>query len=147
MYTGKFLKLGVRFKLIWSPIAWSLVRYGINFGQPILNQGAAMVSIYTDGSVLISHGGVEMGQGLHTKVCQIAAQVLGVPVGLVHITDTATDRVPNSSPSAASVSTDLYGGAVLKACKELRARLAPFVTGEPSRQWKVRRVVVWEAGH
>ncbi len=113
-------------------------RYGINFGAPFLSQGAALVIIYSDGSILISHGGVEMGQGLHTKVCQIAAQVLQVPVALVHVDETATDRVPNTSATAASVSTDLYGGAVLKACKELRHRLQPFLVGDPAPAWKVR---------
>ena len=91
-----------------------------------------------DGSVLVTHGGVEIGQGLHTKVCQIAAQVLGIPVDRVHIEETATDRVPNSSPTAASASTDLYGGAVKLACDELAARLKPYWDVEPKPKWEVR---------
>ncbi len=71
-------------------------------------------------------------------VLQVAAQVLGVPVGRVTIDDTATDKVPNSSPSAASVSTDLYGGAVRAACEELKARLKPFLEAEPAPTWEVR---------
>lgn len=67
--------------------------------------------IYTDGTVLVTHGGVEMGQGLHTKVAQVAAASLGLPLGAIYIAETATDKVPNASPTAASASSDLYGGA------------------------------------
>ena len=67
--------------------------------------------IYTDGTVLVTHGGVEMGQGLHTKMAQIAAGSLGLPLSAVYIAETATDKVPNASPTAASASSDIYGGA------------------------------------
>ena len=67
--------------------------------------------IYTDGTVLVTHGGVEMGQGLHTKMAQIAAQSLGLPLNAVYIAETATDKVPNASSTAASASSDIYGGA------------------------------------
>ena len=67
--------------------------------------------VYTDGTCLVSHGGVEMGQGLHTKVAQIAAQELGIPLADVFIAETATDKVANASPTAASASSDLYGSA------------------------------------
>ena len=101
-------------------------KFGISFTTKFLNQAGALVHVYTDGSVLITHGGVEMGQGLHTKVCQVAAHSLGVPLAKCFIAETSTDKVPNSSPSAASASSDLYGMAVLKACEELKARLAPY---------------------
>ena len=68
--------------------------------------------VYTDGSVLVSHGGVEMGQGLHTKMSQVAARALGVPVERVHIGEMATTSVANASPTAASFSADLYGMAI-----------------------------------
>ena len=68
------------------------VCYGINFGC-FMDQGAALVMVYIDGSVLVTHGGVEMGQGLHTKMQQVAAQTLGVPVSLIHVEETATDKV------------------------------------------------------
>jgi xanthine dehydrogenase molybdopterin-binding subunit B len=100
-------------------------KYGVSFGWKVLNQGAALVHVYMDGSVLVSVGGVEMGQGLHTKLRQIAAQALGMPVSLVHVTETSTDKVPNASATAASSSTDIYGGAVADACAQLNARLAP----------------------
>lgn len=79
----------------------------------ILNQGGALVLVYTDGSVLVSCGGIEMGQGLHTKMIQVASRVLGISVEKIHISETATDKVPNTSPTAASSGSDLNGMAVL----------------------------------
>jgi xanthine dehydrogenase molybdopterin-binding subunit B len=75
---------------------------------------------------LVTHGGVEMGQGLHTKMAQVAAHELGVPVSKVFIAETSTDKVPNSSPTAGSASTDLYGMAVLDACRQINERLKPY---------------------
>ena len=74
-------------------------------------QAGALVHIYTDGTVLLTHGGVEMGQGLHTKMAQICAHTLGLPLSSVYIAETATDKVPNASATAASASSDIYGGA------------------------------------
>ena len=68
--------------------------------------------IYTDGTVLISHGGVEMGQGLHTKMIQVASRALRIPQEKIHITETDSSKVPNTSPTAASSSSDLYGVAI-----------------------------------
>ena len=84
------------------------------------------MNLYTDGTALVTHGGVEMGQGLHTKMAQVAAQELGIPLKNIFIAETSTDKVPNTSPTAASASSDIYGGAVLDACQQLRGRLAPF---------------------
>ena len=91
-------------------------KYGIAFGLKHLNQAGALVHIYTDGSILLTHGGVEIGQGLHTKMIQVCAHCLGVPAERVHILDTSTTTVANSSPTAASASTDLYGMAVKVLC-------------------------------
>ncbi|CDF38784.1 unnamed protein product [Chondrus crispus] len=100
--------------------------FGISFSFRALNQAGALVHIYHgDGSVLISHGGVEMGQGLHTKMCQVAATELQLPLEMIFISETATDKVPNASPTAASYSSDLYGMAVRNACQELNRNLAP----------------------
>ncbi len=90
-----------------------------------------------DGTVLVTHGGTEMGQGLHTKIIQIAARALGVPVAKVHISETSTDKVPNTAPTAASVSSDLNGMAVLNACNELVKRLAPVRAAiGPQASWE-----------
>ncbi|KAL0052613.1 hypothetical protein WJX82_004790 [Trebouxia sp. C0006] len=106
-------------------------KFGISFTTKFLNQGAALVHIYTDGTVLVTHGGVEMGQGLHTKVAQVAAADLGIPLSSVYIAETATDKVPNSSPTAASASSDMYGSAAADACAQLNARLKPYREQRP----------------
>ncbi|WP_333742768.1 xanthine dehydrogenase molybdopterin binding subunit [Streptomyces ardesiacus] len=99
------------------------VKFGISFNLTAFNQGGALVLIYRDGSVLINHGGTEMGQGLHTKMLQVAATTLGIPLHKVRLAPTRTDKVPNTSATAASSGADLNGGAVKNACEQLRARL------------------------
>jgi xanthine dehydrogenase/oxidase len=101
-------------------------KFGISFTAIFLNQAGALVHIYHDGSILLSHGGTEMGQGLHTKMCMIAAQELGVPLEAVHISETKTDSVANTSSTAASASSDLNGMAVKNACDQLNERLQPY---------------------
>ncbi|HRG17432.1 MAG TPA: molybdopterin-dependent oxidoreductase, partial [Pseudomonadota bacterium] len=81
--------------------------------------------VYTDGSVQLNHGGTEMGQGLHTKMLAVAAQTLGVSVARIRIMPTSTDKVPNTSATAASSGSDLNGQAVKAACETLLARMAP----------------------
>jgi xanthine dehydrogenase large subunit len=112
-------------------IAITPVKFGISFTADFYNQGGALVLIYRDGSVQVNHGGAEMGQGLHTKIRQIAAEGLGVPLDSIRIMPTSTDKVPNTSPSAASASTDLNGAAVADACAQLRERLAPIAAEMP----------------
>ena len=107
-------------------------KYGINFTAKFMNQGGALVHVYTDGTVLVSHGGTEMGQGLHTKVCQVAARAFGVPLRAVHVAETATNAVANSQPTAGSVSNDLYCMATLDACRQILARLEPLRLKAPS---------------
>jgi len=106
-------------------ISLDISKFGINFTAKFYNQGGALVLIYTDGTVLVSHGGTEMGQGLHTKMVQVAAQAFGISHSLVHVEESQTNCVPNASPTAASMSTDLYGMAVLNACEQIRDRLKP----------------------
>lgn len=101
-------------------------KFGISYTALFLNQAGALVHIYHDGSVLVAHGGTEMGQGLHTKMTQIAAQALQVPLANVFISETATNTVANASPTAASASSDLNGFAVYNACEQLNERLAPY---------------------
>ena len=101
-------------------------KFGINFTAKFLNQAGALVHIYTDGTVLVTHGGTEMGQGLHTKMIQIAARALGISIDRIHIAESSTSTVPNASPTAASASSDMYGMAVLNACEQLQERLEPY---------------------
>ncbi|CAG9938791.1 unnamed protein product [Clonostachys rosea f. rosea IK726] len=101
-------------------------KFGISFTALFLNQAGALVHIYHDGSILVAHGGTEMGQGLHTKMVQVAAQALRVPIETVHISETATNTVANASSTAASASSDLNGYAIYNACKQLNERLAPY---------------------
>ena len=107
-------------------IALIPTKFGISFTAIFLNQAGALVHIYHDGSILLSHGGTEMGQGLHTKMCMIAAQELNVPLESVYISETKTDSVANTSATAASASSDLNGMAVKNACEQLNARLQPY---------------------
>ncbi len=106
-------------------LAITPVKFGISFTATFFNQAGALVLIYRDGSVQVNHGGTEMGQGLHTKIRQIAADALGLPVDSVRIMPTRTDKVPNTSATAASAGTDLNGAAVLDACGQLLQRLTP----------------------
>ncbi len=121
----------------WRKKGISLVNtmYGIAFPIKFFNQGGALVHIYLDGSVLIAHGGVEMGQGLHIKVLQVAATVLKIPIERIHIQETTTSTVPNSTTTAGSMSSDLYGAAVLDACKILYNRLQLYREACPKDGW------------
>lgn len=106
-------------------LAITPVKFGISFTATAFNQAGALVLIYRDGSIQLNHGGTEMGQGLHTKITQIAAESLGLPPTAIRIMPTRTDKVPNTSATAASASTDLNGAAVANACQELLSRLTP----------------------
>ncbi|RZU53897.1 xanthine dehydrogenase molybdenum binding subunit apoprotein [Krasilnikovia cinnamomea] len=105
-------------------LALTPVKFGISFNFTAFNQAGALVHVYKDGSVLINHGGTEMGQGLHTKMLQVAATTLGIPLARVRLAPTRTDKVPNTSATAASSGADLNGGAVRNACAQIRDRLA-----------------------
>ena len=111
-------------------------KFGIAYTLLFLNQTGALVHIYTDGSVLISHGGVEMGQGLHTKMIQVASKSLKIGVEKIHIMETATDKVPNTSATAASAGSDLNGMAVMYACEEIVKRLQPVMDKNPTGTWE-----------
>ncbi|XP_053662895.1 xanthine dehydrogenase-like [Anopheles marshallii] len=111
--------------------------YGIAFNVPGLDQSGALVHVYQDGTVLIAHGGVEMGQGLHTKMIQVAATALQIPFDRIHCYETCTDKVPNTSATAASVGSDLNGAAVLEACNKLLSRLEPYRKTDATAGWTV----------
>jgi xanthine dehydrogenase/oxidase len=112
----------------WNKRGLAIVptKFGISFTAIFLNQAGALVHIYHDGSILLAHGGTEMGQGLHTKMIMIAAEALKVPQENVFISETATNTVANTSSTAASASSDLNGYAIWNACKQLNERLQPY---------------------
>uniref|UniRef100_A0A8B9VYE6 Xanthine dehydrogenase n=1 Tax=Anas zonorhyncha TaxID=75864 RepID=A0A8B9VYE6_9AVES len=111
-------------------------KFGISFTVPFLNQAGALVHVYTDGSVLVTHGGTEMGQGLHTKMIQVASRSLGIPTSKIYISETSTNTVPNTSPTAASVSADINGMAVHNACQTILKRLDPIKQSNPKGSWE-----------
>ena len=116
-------------RVIKQGIALTPVKFGISFTATLFNQAGALVHVYTDGSVQVNHGGTEMGQGLHTKVCQIVADELGVPYERVLISASDTSKIPNASATAASAGTDLNGRAAQFAARNVRDNLAAFVSG------------------
>jgi xanthine dehydrogenase molybdopterin binding subunit len=137
-------------------IAITPVKFGISFTLTSYNQAGALVLIYRDGTVQVNHGGTEMGQGLHTKVLGIAMRELGLPRERIRMMTTATDKVPNTSATAASSGSDLNGAAVCDACRQLRARLAPFAAkllherfGRPAAadELHFENAAVFAAGH
>ncbi len=134
-------------------LAVTPVKFGISFNFTAFNQAGALVHVYKDGSVLINHGGTEMGQGLHTKMLQVAATSLGIPLERVRLAPTRTDKVPNTSATAASSGADLNGGAVKHACDQIRQRLAEVDGGrglgweELVREAYFSRVQLWAAGY
>uniref|UniRef100_A0A803SNN6 Xanthine dehydrogenase n=1 Tax=Anolis carolinensis TaxID=28377 RepID=A0A803SNN6_ANOCA len=111
-------------------------KFGISFTVPFLNQAGALVHVYTDGAVLLTHGGTEMGQGLNTKMIQVASRTLGIPTSKIYISETSTNTVPNASPTAASVSADINGMAVLNACQTIIKRLEPIRSANPKGSWE-----------
>ena len=115
-------------------LAFTPVKFGISFTTSFLNQAGALVNIYKDGTVLVNHGGTEMGQGLNTKISQIAAAELGVSLSKIKVNATNTSKVPNTSATAASAGTDLNGMAVKNAIDTLKQRIAEVIAKEFSKQ-------------
>jgi len=120
------LERNMHSEFIRHGIALVPVKYGIGFSKRAMNQGAVLLNVYKDGSVHLNQGGTEMGQGLHTKVCQLVAKELNIPLRRVRITATATDKVPNASPTAGSTGTDLNGMAALDAARRIKRRITTF---------------------
>lgn len=123
------------------------VKFGISFTTAFLNQAGALVHIYSDGSIQVNHGGIEMGQGLNTKMLQVAAVELGVSVERIKVTATNTSKIPNTSATAASSGTDLNGMAVKNAIDQLKERLktvAPEILGEmfPNKTIQAANIVI-----
>ena len=110
--------------LLKRGLALTPVKFGISFTATHYNQAGALVHLYTDGTVLLNHGGTEMGQGLYTKVAQVVAHELGVTLDRVRVTAADTSKVPNASATAASSGSDMNGMAAQSAARALRERLA-----------------------
>jgi xanthine dehydrogenase large subunit len=106
------------------------VQFGISFTATHFNQAGALVHVYSDGSVMLNHGGTEMGQGLYLKVAQVVAREFGIDVARVKITATNTSKVPNTSATAASSGSDLNGMAAQDAARQIKARLIAFAAGK-----------------
>ncbi|MEM9296595.1 MAG: molybdopterin cofactor-binding domain-containing protein, partial [Planctomycetota bacterium] len=107
-------------------LAMTGIKFGISFTTRFLNQGNALVNVYTDGSVQVSTGGTEMGQGLNTKIKQLVADCFGIDAEAVRLMTTSTEKNHNTSPTAASAGTDLNGQAAVNACDQIRARMADY---------------------
>ena len=124
---SKIKKFNLKNKYKKKGIAITPVKFGISFTTIHLNQAGALVHIYTDGSVHLNHGGIEMGQGTHTKIAQLVSKSFGIPYEKVQISSTNTSKVPNTSASAASSTTDLNGAAALDAVKKIKLNLEKFI--------------------
>ncbi|MBV9930465.1 MAG: xanthine dehydrogenase molybdopterin binding subunit [Alphaproteobacteria bacterium] len=115
-----------RHRILKKGLALTPVKFGISFTTTHLNQAGALVLVYADGSIHLNHGGTEMGQGLMIKVAQVVADVFGVPVATVKVSATRTDKVPNTSATAASSGTDLNAMAARNAAETIKQRLDAF---------------------
>jgi xanthine dehydrogenase large subunit len=137
-------------------LALTPLKFGISFNVTHLNQAGALVHVYTDGSVLVNHGGTEMGQGLNTKVAQVVAHELGLPLASVRCSATDTAKVANTSATAASTGSDLNGKAAQHAARQIRERLERFTAEHPQhaalpwpqlvQQAYLARVQLWSDG-
>jgi xanthine dehydrogenase large subunit len=116
-----------RSPIVKRGLAMTPVKFGISFTATSYNQAGALVNAYTDGTVLLNHGGTEMGQGLHIKVAQVVAAELGLPLSAIRVTTTDTSKVPNTSATAASSGSDLNGKAAQAAAQAIRERLVELL--------------------
>lgn len=131
-------------------IALTPVKFGISFTTTFLNQAGGLVHVYKDGSVMINHGGIEMGQGVYIKVAQVAADAFGLAMDRVKITATRTDKVPNTSATAASSGADMNAMAVLNACEAIKERLSAFAAKKAGMAYATARFeggAVWVGSH
>ncbi|MGV3491974.1 MAG: xanthine dehydrogenase molybdopterin binding subunit [Devosia sp.] len=127
---AEVLAFNWRSRSIKRGIALSPIKYGIGYSKKSMNQGAALLVIYRDGSIHLNHGGTEMGQGLNTKVAQLVAAEFGLPLARVRHTASATDKVPNASPTSGSTGTDLNGAAAVDAAQRIKRDLIAFACDE-----------------
>ena len=122
----RIVEWNARNPVVKRGLALTPVKFGISFTATHYNQAGALLQVYTDGTVLLNHGGTEMGQGLHIKVAQVVAAELGVPLAAIRVTTTDTSKVPNTSATAASSGSDLNGMAAQAAARTIRQRLLDY---------------------
>ncbi len=139
-------KFNRKSKWIKKGIGFQPVKFGISFTNSMLNQAGALILVYADGTVHLNHGGTEMGQGLHTKMLAICAHELGVPLHNIRMMNTSTEKVPNTSATAASSGADLNGQAVRDACLKIRRRMAEVAASEMGLSAKDAKNIVFEDG-
>jgi xanthine dehydrogenase/oxidase len=131
----------------WRKRGLSMIplKYGIGYQPRTLDQGGALVVAYaSDGSVLLQHGGVDSGQGINTKMLQIAAETLGIPMEWIRLAESSTESLPNATATAASSGSDLFGGAVQLACQKLRKRLEKYCVENKVKGWKQNWQMKWK---
>lgn len=137
-------------KVLKKGLALVPVKFGISFTATHLNQAGALVHVYTDGSILVNHGGTEMGQGLNTKVAQVVAEEFGVDISQVRASGTDTSKVANTSATAASTGTDLNGKAAQDACRKIKAAMVAYASDEfgcDAQHVRFRNGQVWCGDH
>ncbi|KAK2496717.1 hypothetical protein MC885_008101 [Smutsia gigantea] len=122
------------------------MKFSVGFAATSYHQAAALVHIYTDGSVLVTHGGNELGQGIHTKMLQVASRELKIPMAYIHICETSTATVPNTVATGGSIGSDVNGRAVQNACQILLKRLEPIIKKNPEGTWENWAFMDWEKG-
>lgn len=136
-------------EFIKKGIALTPVKFGISFTTAFLNQAGSLVNIYTDGTILVNHGGIEMGQGLYTKMQSIAAAEFGINASLVKVNATNTSKIPNTSATAASSGSDINGMAVKNAVDIIKSRLSELISNEFSKKYtgekSIKENIVFEA--
>ncbi|XP_069851873.1 aldehyde oxidase 3-like isoform X1 [Dipodomys merriami] len=122
----------------WKKRGISIIpmKFSVGYPKTFYYQAAALVHIYTDGSVLVAHGGVELGQGINTKMIQVASRELQLPMSYIHLGEMNTMTVPNTIATAASTGADVNGKAVQNACQTLMKRLEPIVSQNPNGTWE-----------
>ncbi len=129
-------------------LSMTAVKFGIAFTTRFLNQGGALVNVFTDGSVQVSTGATEMGQGVNVRIAQVVAESFGIDPKLVRVMPTSTEKIPNTSPTAASSGTDINAAAALAACEKIKMRLSELavkVMDIPPDQWAVKTAPVGTA--
>ncbi|KAK3105960.1 hypothetical protein FSP39_009635 [Pinctada imbricata] len=117
-------------------LAMMAIKFPVGFGIPFMNQGSALINIHIDGTVKLTHGGCEIGQGINTKMIQVASRSLGIPMEKIYVSHATSEVIPNPTTTGGSTTTDVIGAAVLNGCNELLDRLRPLREEQPDISWE-----------